>query len=43
MRDIEHRRTLEAIQDSRVYDLLSAAIGPRKKLQGQLSFWNAEP
>jgi hypothetical protein len=31
MRDIEHRRTLEAVQNSRVYDLLSAAIGPRKK------------
>jgi hypothetical protein len=43
MRDIEHRRTLEAIQNSRVYDLLSAAIGPRKKVRGQLSFLTAEP
>lgn len=31
MRDIEHRRTLEAIQHSRVYNLLSAAVGPGNK------------
>lgn len=33
MRDVENRRTLEAVQDSRVYDLLSAAISSENKCE----------